>query len=127
MKPSAERFRLRLVEVIPEQVEPAPFVSVGNVRMEVEYAETALRIAAAAVAATGKPVKVETAILRGDPATDSYRRIPRRRHGLRRFDGHRTLCAGITGFHCRRARRSRPLPGRDHPHISRAGRSLTAP
>ena len=59
---------LRLVEVIAEQVEPAPFASVGNVRMEVEYAETALRIAAAAVAAAGKPVKVETAILQGDPA-----------------------------------------------------------
>ena len=59
---------LRLVEVIPEQVEPAPFAAVGNVRMEVEYAETALRIAAAAVAADGKPVKVETAILRGNPA-----------------------------------------------------------
>jgi len=60
---------LRLVEVITQQVEPAPFASVGNVRMEVEYAEAALRIAAAAVAADGKPVKVETAILRGDPAT----------------------------------------------------------
>jgi nucleotide-binding universal stress UspA family protein len=60
---------LRLVEVIPEQVEPAPFASVGNVRMEVEYAGTALRIASAAVAAAGKPVKVETAVLRGDPAT----------------------------------------------------------
>ena len=60
---------LRLVEVIAERVEPAPFASVGNVRMEVEYAETALRIAAAAVAAAGKPVKVETASLRGDPAT----------------------------------------------------------
>jgi nucleotide-binding universal stress UspA family protein len=59
---------LRLVEVIPEQVEPAPFASVGNVRMEIEYAETALRIGAAAVAAAGKPVKVETAILQGDPA-----------------------------------------------------------
>ena len=60
---------LRLVEVIPEQVEPAPFASVGNLPMEVEYAETALRLATAAVAAAGKPVKVETAILRGDPAT----------------------------------------------------------
>ena len=54
---------LRLVEVIPQQAEPAPLASVGNVRMEVEYAEAALRIAAAAVAADGKPVKVETAIL----------------------------------------------------------------
>jgi nucleotide-binding universal stress UspA family protein len=60
---------LRLVEVIAERVEPAPFASVGNVRMEVEYAETALRIAAAAVAAAGKPVKVETVSLRGNPAT----------------------------------------------------------
>src|ERR1700730_755035 len=59
---------LRLVEVIPQQAAPAPFASVGNVGMEVEYAEAALRIAAAAVAAAGKPVKVETAILQGDSA-----------------------------------------------------------
>jgi nucleotide-binding universal stress UspA family protein len=59
---------LRLVEVIPEQVEPAPLASVGNVRMELEYGETALRIVSAAVEATGKPVKVETAILQGNPA-----------------------------------------------------------
>jgi nucleotide-binding universal stress UspA family protein len=59
---------LRLVQIIPEQVEPAPLASVGNVRMEREYAETALRMAGAAVEAAGKPVKVETAILQGDPA-----------------------------------------------------------
>jgi nucleotide-binding universal stress UspA family protein len=59
---------LRLVEVITRQAEPAPLASVGNVRMEVEYAQAALRIAAAAVAADGKLVKVETAILHGDPA-----------------------------------------------------------
>jgi nucleotide-binding universal stress UspA family protein len=59
---------LRLVQVIPQQVEPAPFASVGNVRMELECAEAALNMAADAVAAQGKPVKVETAILRGDPA-----------------------------------------------------------
>ena len=59
---------LRLVEVIPQQAEPAPLAAVGNVRMEVEYAEAALSIAAAAVAADGQPVKVETAILQGDPA-----------------------------------------------------------
>jgi nucleotide-binding universal stress UspA family protein len=59
---------LRLVQVIPEQVEPAPLASVGNVRMEVEYGEAALRIATAGVEAVGKPVKVETAILQGDPA-----------------------------------------------------------
>jgi nucleotide-binding universal stress UspA family protein len=59
---------LRLVEVIPERVEPAPLASVGNVRMELEYGETALTIASAAVEAAGKPVKVETAIIEGDPA-----------------------------------------------------------
>jgi nucleotide-binding universal stress UspA family protein len=59
---------LRLVEVITQQAEPAPLMSVGNVRMEIEYAQAALRIAAAAVAADGKIVKVETAILQGDPA-----------------------------------------------------------
>ncbi len=36
--------------------------------MEVEYGETALRTASAAVEATGKPVKVETDVVRGDPA-----------------------------------------------------------
>jgi nucleotide-binding universal stress UspA family protein len=59
---------LRLVAVIPQQVEPAPLASVGNVRMEVEYADAALRIAAAVVAADEKLVKVETAVLQGDPA-----------------------------------------------------------
>ncbi len=60
---------LRLIYVIPENAEPAPFAAVGNERMEHEYGETALRIAAAAVAAVGKTIKVETAILRGYPAT----------------------------------------------------------
>src|ERR1700689_3783161 len=60
---------LRLVEVIPQQAEPAPFASVGNVRMEREYAEIALGIASAAVTASGQLVKVETVVLRGDPAT----------------------------------------------------------
>jgi nucleotide-binding universal stress UspA family protein len=60
---------LRLVAVIPQQAEPAPLESVGNVRLEREYAETALRIASGAVAANTHPVKVETAILRGDNAS----------------------------------------------------------
>lgn len=59
---------LRLIHVIHDHVEPAPTASVGNVQMELEYGETALRTASAAVAATGQPVKVETAILQGDPA-----------------------------------------------------------
>ncbi len=60
---------LRLVAVIPKQAEPAPLESVGNVRMELEYAETALRVASAAVTANAHPVKVETAVLRGDNAS----------------------------------------------------------
>ncbi|WP_375481483.1 universal stress protein [uncultured Mycobacterium sp.] len=59
---------LRLIHVIHDHVEPAPTASVGNVQMEVEYGETALRKACAAVATSGKPVKVETGILQGDPA-----------------------------------------------------------
>jgi nucleotide-binding universal stress UspA family protein len=51
---------LRLVAVIPQQAEPAPLDAVGNIRMECEYAETALRIASAAVATSAHPVKVET-------------------------------------------------------------------
>ncbi|WP_343574821.1 universal stress protein [Mycobacterium sp.] len=60
---------LRLIHVIPEHVEPAPMAAVGNVQMEVEYGETALRIASAAVEATGMPVKVETELGRGNPVT----------------------------------------------------------
>jgi len=59
---------LRLVAIISKQAEPAPLESVGNIRMEFEYAETALRIASAAVEALGKPVKIETVILQGDLA-----------------------------------------------------------
>lgn len=60
---------LRLVEVMPQEAEPAPLASVGNLRMELEYGETALHTASAAVTASGRPVKVETAVLQGDPAT----------------------------------------------------------
>jgi nucleotide-binding universal stress UspA family protein len=60
---------LRLIYVIPEQSEPAPFAAVGNERMEVEYGETALRIASAAVTARGEAVKIESAILKGDSAS----------------------------------------------------------
>jgi nucleotide-binding universal stress UspA family protein len=40
---------LRLVAVIPQQAEPAPLESVGNVRMEPEFAETALRVQLAVI------------------------------------------------------------------------------
>jgi nucleotide-binding universal stress UspA family protein len=59
---------LRLVEVMPQPAEPAPLASVGNLAMEREYGQTALRIASAAVAASGRPVTIETAVLQGDPA-----------------------------------------------------------
>jgi nucleotide-binding universal stress UspA family protein len=79
---------LRLIYVIPEQIEPAPFASVGNERMEHEYGETALRIASAAVDASGKMVKVETAILRGDPAAQL----------VARSGSAAMICIGSTGI-----------------------------
>lgn len=53
---------LRLVHVAAER--PAS----GGVPLEIEYAETVMRQADAAIQATGKTVEVETAIVRGDPA-----------------------------------------------------------
>ena len=61
---------LRLVYVISARSEPAPFAAVGNESMEREYGETALAMASAAVEAVGKPVKIETAMLHGDPASE---------------------------------------------------------
>lgn len=56
---------LRLVCAIPTEV--AAGAPAEDFRMEVEYAEAALRAADAAVQATGIPVKVETAVIRGRP------------------------------------------------------------
>ena len=117
---------LRLVEVIPQQAEPAPLAAVGNVRMELEYGETALGIASAAVTASGQPVTVETAILRGDPATAL----------IAESRDAEMVCVGSTGIG-RFARRywvpqSQSLPkpplarSRSFAHRT-AGRSLAAP
>jgi nucleotide-binding universal stress UspA family protein len=57
---------LRLVYVT--HGEEAAGAHPGGLSLDVEYAETALRAAHAAVEATGKPVKVDTAILPGSPA-----------------------------------------------------------
>ena len=56
---------LRLVHVIHPDPVAAKLVAVTDPR-EVEYGEADLRIAAGLVTATGKPVKVETALLSGD-------------------------------------------------------------
>ena len=50
---------LRLIYILEQHSEA--------VRLETEYAETALLAASAAVEATGHPVKIETAIIRGHP------------------------------------------------------------
>ncbi len=50
---------LRLIYILERQSEA--------VRLETEYAEAALLTASAAVEATGQPVKIETAIIRGHP------------------------------------------------------------
>ncbi len=57
---------LRLVHVIPPVPAGANLVAVTDDSLEVEYGDAVLRIASEAVTATGKPVKVETALLRGD-------------------------------------------------------------
>lgn len=54
---------LRLVHVT--HIEEASLSQAEDFRLDVEYAEAALRAASAAVEATGKPVKVDTAVLRG--------------------------------------------------------------
>ncbi len=61
---------LRLIYVVVDPAAPAPLAAVGNLRMELEYGETALRRASAAVTALDKPVKVETAMRRGSPTAE---------------------------------------------------------
>src|ERR1700739_4295286 len=57
---------LRLVHVIHTDDGAANLVAVNDDPLELEYGEAVLRIAAEAVTAAGKPVKVETALLSGD-------------------------------------------------------------
>jgi nucleotide-binding universal stress UspA family protein len=61
---------LRLIYVVIDPAAPAPLAAVGNLRMELEYGETVLRRASAAITATGKPIKVETAMRRGSPIAE---------------------------------------------------------
>lgn len=56
---------LRLVSCIDRGDGTAPTDS--ECRMELEYAQTCLRAARSVIGATGKPVKVETAVLNGRP------------------------------------------------------------
>jgi nucleotide-binding universal stress UspA family protein len=56
---------LRLVHLI-HMAGATPDATDEDFRLEVEYAESALRAAHLAVEASGQPVKVETAVLRGD-------------------------------------------------------------
>src|ERR1700682_3707641 len=55
---------LRIVDVA--QIRQASIAPKVQFSLEKEYAETALRQAHAAIEATGRPVKVETVVLRGD-------------------------------------------------------------
>lgn len=57
-------------------------------RLEEQYAETVLRAAAAAVEATGKPVKVESRVYWGDPESGL----------LEESHGAALLCVGSTGI-----------------------------
>ncbi|WP_204079515.1 universal stress protein [Mycobacterium riyadhense] len=56
---------LRLIHAIPERRTNAPATDIG---LDIEYGETALRSASAAVYATEQPVKIETDIVDGSPS-----------------------------------------------------------
>ena len=58
---------LRLVHVT--HIEGQPAAPEDEFRLDVQYAESSLRAATAAVEATGNPVKIETDILWGSPDT----------------------------------------------------------
>ena len=58
---------LRIVHVT--HIEGQPDAPKDDFRLDVQYAESSLRAATAAVEATGKPVKIETEILWGSPDT----------------------------------------------------------
>ena len=58
---------LRIVHVT--HIEGQPDAPEDDFRLDVQYAESSLRAATAAVEATGKPVKIETEILWGSPDT----------------------------------------------------------
>ena len=57
---------LRLIHVIPERRADAP---ADDESLDIEYGETALRAASAALHAMDEPVKVETDLLHGSPAS----------------------------------------------------------
>jgi nucleotide-binding universal stress UspA family protein len=57
---------LRLIHVI--SIGQVPIGPTEDFRLETEYAESALRAASKTVEANGRPVKVETAVLRGEAA-----------------------------------------------------------
>jgi nucleotide-binding universal stress UspA family protein len=57
---------LRLVHVIPERRADAP---AGDESLDIEYGETALRAASSALHAMDEPVKVETDLVHGSPAS----------------------------------------------------------
>jgi nucleotide-binding universal stress UspA family protein len=57
---------LRLIHAIPERQADGP---AGDERLDIEYGETALRAASAALHALGEPVKVETDLVHGSPAS----------------------------------------------------------
>jgi nucleotide-binding universal stress UspA family protein len=55
---------LRLIHAIPER---RPVQNPADEPMDVEYGETALRLASAALNAMGEPVKIEAQLVRGPP------------------------------------------------------------
>ena len=113
---------LRLIYVIPEQAEPAPFAAVGNERMEHEYGETALRIASAAVQATGQMRQSRDRDPARRPCDSACRELPWRRTDLHRLNGDRAHRKAVFRLHRNTTRRGCTVLGRDHPQPAQPAR-----
>ena len=76
---------LRLIHAIPER---QPDGSAADESLEIEYGQTALRVASAALHAMGEQVEIETDLVHGSPARHD-RRVTPRSNDLHRVDWHR--------------------------------------
>ena len=103
---------LRIVHVTHIEGEPAS--PEDTFRLDVQYAESSLRAATAAVEATGKPVKIETEILWGLAGHRSDQRVAKRFHGVRRLGWYRRGGQQNVGVNGSNSGRKGLLPGRDH-------------
>ncbi len=111
---------LRIVHVTHIEREPAS--PEDTFRLEVQYAESSLRAATAAVEANGKPVKIETEILWGSPDTALINESRNASMVCVGSVGIGAVASKIWGSTAASSGRKGLLPGRDHSVTSqRAG------